>query len=108
MQAVLSFNVAEDAWNDGALLKMWFSFKSANDEVSPYTKFARACALALNRPIRPDDDLDPASVFVGKKFEVEVGFSSRDTDGNVSEANRAQRKFDGDFPRIHELIRLVL
>lgn len=106
-QVVLTFTIKEKAWNDGVVLKQWYTLTTADGEVSPHTKYGRACELALGRPLGPGDDLDPEKVFVGKFFEADVGYRSNDTKDFLDEANREQKKDLRDFLRVHQLLRLV-
>jgi len=106
-QVVLTLVICEQGWNDGMVLKKWYSLPSGDGGVSPHSQYGRACALALGRATGPDEDLDPAPIFVGKCFEVDVGYRSNSLDGELDEANREARKDDKDFLRVHKLLRLV-
>src|SRR5262245_764458 len=51
----------------------------ASGIISPLSKFAQQCAVALGRPLDAEDDLNnPASIFVGKIFRASVGFRKTD------------------------------
>ena len=106
-QIVLTYEIMENAWDDGTVLKQWFNVKSGNGEVSPHTKYAIACELALGRPIKKGDEFDPFKVFVGKLFEARVGYRSNDPDGSFDQRNTESKKDARDFPRVHELLKAV-
>jgi len=91
-QVVLTFQIMEKAWNDGVVLKQWYGLKTTQGEVSPHTKYGKACEIALGRALEAGDDLDPETVFVDKIFEAEIGYSSADSDGVSEEGNRAEKK----------------
>jgi len=105
LQVVLTFEVAEEAWNDGTELKQWYNLKAQSGMVSPHTKYARAWELAVGREIQVGDNMDP-EIFKGKCFMAYVGYSSKDTEGNYDQANAETKKDNRDFLRIHSLERL--
>ncbi len=106
-QVVLTFQILEKAWNDGVVLTQWYGLKTTEGEISPHTKYGKACEIALGRALEAGYDLDPETVFVGKIFEAEIGYSSTDSDGVSDEGNRVEKKNDRDFLRVHSLLRLV-
>lgn len=104
-QVILTFMVAEEAWNDGTELKQWYNIK-AGSTVSPHSKYAKAWELAAGREIRAGDDLDPA-IFKGKVFEASVGYSSQGEDGFFDHTHSETKKGPKDFLRVHSLEKLV-
>lgn len=107
LQVVLAFEILEKAWNDGVLLRQWYNLPRAESGLSPHCRYARACEIALEHPVGPEDDLDPEAVFVGKYFEADVGYRSNDSTGISDELNRAEKKDNRDFLRVHNLLKLV-
>jgi len=101
---VLTFEVVEQAWNDGTDLKQWYNIKSGS-KVSPHTKYARAWELAAEKEMQSGDDMDPA-IFEGKVFEAYVGYRS-DSHSTFDHSNTETKKDDRDFLRVHSLERLV-
>lgn len=104
-QVVLTFEVVEQAWNDGVELKQWYNIK-AGSKVSPHTKYARAWELATEREMQFGNDMDPA-IFESKVFEAYVGYSSKEPDGTYDHSHTETKKGDRDFLRVHSLERLV-
>jgi hypothetical protein len=75
--------------------------------VSPMGRYAKACAIALGRPLDCSDDLNnPAAIFSGLLFSVLVGFrkTERPRGGTPSDSNSQRKKDDGDFLRVHEIL----
>lgn len=104
-QVILTFEVAEAAWNDGTELKQWYNLK-AGSRVSPHSKYAKAWELAAGREIQAGDDLDPA-IFRGKVFEASVGYSSQGEDGFFDHIHSETKKGPKDFLRVHRLEKLI-
>jgi hypothetical protein len=104
-QVILTFMVAEEAWNDGTELKQWYNVK-AGSTVSPHSKYAKAWELAAGREIRAGDDLDPA-IFKGKVFEAFVGYSSQGEAGAFDSDHTETKKGPKDFLRVHRLENLI-
>ena len=106
LQVILTFEVAEQAWDDGTALKQWYNLKSLSGHVSPHTKYAKAWELAAGRALQAGDDMDPG-IFIGKVFEAYVGYSSQSQDGSFDLANAETRKSPKDFLRVHRLEKLI-
>jgi hypothetical protein len=79
----------------------------ASGVVSPRSRYAQQCTVALGRPLEAEDNLDnPASIFVGKIFRASVGFRKTDKPrgGKCTEGNETRRKDATDGLRVHELL----
>src|SRR5262249_26522156 len=61
--AVLQFRILDGPHgvDGGTSLRGWISI--SGEAISHDSRYGRACAIALGRPIRPDEDLPPALVF---------------------------------------------
>ena len=94
--------------DSSAVLHQWLHAGNAEGLILPKSKFARQCALALNREILATDDLDPEIVFVGKSFTADVGYRKTEPTGKTSDANANTWKDPTDFLRVHELLKLVI
>ena len=104
---VLKHKVCEGAWRDGVLFSQWISLKDDTGIISPATKYAKQCAIALGHDIETDEDLDPEIVFVGREFLTEVGYRLSSSDKKFADENAAIKKDDDDFLRVHSLLNLV-
>jgi hypothetical protein len=101
-RAVFQFRVVDGKYGDVAL-RLW----DGGGYVSPGSRYARYCALALARPLDRNDDLsDPAQIFSGQNFLALVGYrkTDRQRGGQASEENTRRRKDDADFLRVHDLL----
>jgi hypothetical protein len=105
-QVMLTFQVAELAWNDGVELKQWYNLP-ASGRISPHTKYARAWELAANREIQVGDNMDP-QIFVGKLFRAYVGYRSNGSGNDYDKTYTETKKDDGDFLRVHMLEELII
>jgi len=117
--AVLSFLVvgkqaAEGvtAHHAGVLLRSWFHLAKLSGreeialDISPYSKYGLAWAIAAGHPLQAGDNPEP-SIFENKTFAVDVGYSSSGSDGQFSYRHTATRKSDSDFLRIHSIRRKI-
>ena len=94
-----------DGEHAGVALSQWISVDGSG-VISPRSRYARQCEIALGRPLEAEDDLnDPASIFSGVIFSAFVGFRMTDKPrGGTSNPDNALRKKDGaDGLRVHEL-----
>jgi hypothetical protein len=94
-----------DGEHTGVALSQWITV-DATGVVSPRSRYATQCEIALGRPLEADDDLnDPASIFSGRIFKAFVGFRMTDKPkGGTSNLDNALRKKDSaDGLRVHEL-----
>lgn len=106
-RVVLQFRVT-DGPHTGTALRQWLPVADAGGVVSPMGRFAKHCAIALDRPLRVDDDLNnPASIFSGSIFSVSVGFrkTERQRGGMASDSNSQRRKDDADYLRVLEILK---
>jgi hypothetical protein len=91
--------------HSGVALSQWITV-DASGVVSPRSRYAKQCEIALGRPVEADDDLnDPASIFSGKPYRAFVGFRMTDKPRRgTTNPDNALRKKDGvDGLRVHEL-----
>jgi hypothetical protein len=104
-RAALEFTII-DGEHAGTALSMWIN--GVNGAIHPKSRYARECALALGRDLTAEDNLDPAVVFKGKHFVVEVGFRLTDQPGGgKARGENAQCKKDSrDYLRVHRLVRV--
>ena len=105
LRAVLQF-VCVDGKHDGVALRQWLPIAEANVGVSPASRYARHCAIALGRPLTRDDQLgDPAAIFGGHTFVVFVGYrkTEKPKGGMASDQNAYRKKDDFDYLRVHEI-----
>lgn len=89
----------------GVALSQWITV-DASGVVSPRSRYAKQCEIALGRPLEADDDLnDPASIFSGRVFMAFVGFRMTDKPrgGTTSPDNALRKKDRADGLRVHEL-----
>lgn len=98
--------------HEGVTLKQWYSLgeikaQSADAElsISPHSKYGQAWQLAMGRPLKASDDVDP-SAFANKIFRVDVGYSSS-SGGEFSYKHVAKRKGPRDFLRIHTVLEKI-
>jgi len=95
-----------DGEHTGTSLNQWITIDSSG-VISPRSRYASQCEIALGRPLDADDDLnDPASIFAGRVFRAFVGFRKTEKPrGGVGNIDNARRRKDGaDGLRVHELI----
>lgn len=105
-RAVLQFRVVDGKYGDVAL-RLWVIASDGGGYVSPGSRYARYCALALDRPLNSSDDIsDPAQIFGGQNFLALVGYrkTDRQRGGQASDENTRRRKDDADFLRVHDLM----
>jgi hypothetical protein len=75
-----------DGPHTGVSLRQWITV-DASGIISPKSRYAQQCAVALGRPLDVEDDVnDPASIFSGRIFWAFVGFrkSNKARGGNWS------------------------
>jgi hypothetical protein len=93
-----------DGPHAGTALRQWISV-DASGVISPRSRYAQQCAVALGRPLDVDDNLDnPASIFVGKIFRAFVGFRKTEKPKGGKPADPLTRKDAADGLRVHELL----
>jgi hypothetical protein len=105
-RVVLQYRVSEGE-HTGTALRQWLPASDAGGLVSPMGRYAKACAIALGRPLDCSDDLNnPAAVFSELIFSVHVGFrkTEKHRGGLPSDDNALRKKDDGDFLRVHEIL----
>ena len=71
--AVLEFRII-DGPHSGTSLRQWITIPDIDGSVPLGSRYAKQCALALEREIESGDDLDPAAIFKSKTFRIEVGY----------------------------------
>jgi hypothetical protein len=90
----------------GTSLSQWITVDDTG-VISPKSRYAAQCAIALGRPLEAEDDLDnPASIFSGRIFRAFAGFRKTDKarGGKHVEGNEHRRKDSADGLRIHDLL----
>src|SRR5262245_345041 len=90
----------------GTALRQWFTV-NASGLISPRSRFAQQCAVALGRPLDTSDDINnPASIFSGRIFKAFVGFrkTKKPDGGKESHDNALRRKDPKDGLRVHDLL----
>jgi hypothetical protein len=104
--AVLEFRVI-DGPHGGTALRHWITIPDVDGVVPIASRYGRQCAIALGREIESGDDLDPAAVFKGKFFLIDVGFRMTEKIGGTATKDNALRRKDGrDFLRVHSILAL--
>jgi hypothetical protein len=94
-----------DGDHTGVALSQWITLDPSG-VVSPRSRYAKQCEIALGRPLEAEDDLnDPGSIFSGRFFKAFVGFRMTDKPkgGTSNPDNALRRKDDADGLRVHEL-----
>jgi hypothetical protein len=105
-RAVLQFRVL-DGRHDGVSLRLWVTASDGGGIVSPTSRFARYCAIALGRPLNTDDPVgEPSEIFAGQKFVVFVGYRKTEhaKGGSSSDERALTRKDTADFLRVHDIV----
>jgi hypothetical protein len=95
-----------DGPHAGTALRQWFTV-NAGGVISPRSRYASQCTVALGRPLDTSDDLDnPASIFSGQIFKARIGFRLTDKPkgGKSRPENAERRKDERDGLRVHELL----
>ena len=95
-----------DGAHTGTALRQWITV-DASGVISPKSRYAMQCAVALGRALDPEDSPDnPASIFLGRIFKAFVGFrkTSKPRGGTANEDNALVRKDSSDGLRVHELL----
>jgi hypothetical protein len=88
----------------GTALRQWIPV-DASGILSPRSRYVTQAAIALGRPVGPEDNLDnPASIFVGKIFSAFVGFRKTEKPKGGKPADPMKRKDAADGLRVHELL----
>jgi hypothetical protein len=94
-----------DGDHTGVSLNQWITI-DASGVISPRSRYAAQCEIALGRPLEAEDDLNnPASIFSGRVFKAFVGFrkTEKPGGGTPSAENALRCKDDDDGLRVHEL-----
>jgi hypothetical protein len=105
-RAVFQFRVV-DGKHEGVALRQWVIAANGGGVISPTSRYARYCAVALGRALESDDPVnDPSQIFSGRFFLVQVGFRKTEhPKGGRSSDERAQlRKDDADYLRVHDIL----
>jgi hypothetical protein len=105
-RAVFQFRVV-DGEHDGVGLRQWVMAANGGGVVSPTSRYARYCALALGRPLESADPVDdPSQIFSGRFFCVQVGFrkTEKPKGGRSSDKLALIKKGDGDYLRVHDIL----
>ena len=99
-----------DGLHHGVGVRKWKTIDASGD-VPLENEYARACVIALDRPLDENiDDLnDPASIFAGKKFIVFVGYrkTEKPKGGRASNELALTKKGSDDKLKVHEIRSLV-
>jgi hypothetical protein len=104
--AVLEFRIL-DGPHGGTALRQWITIPAIDGVVPIASRYGRQCAIALGREIECGDDLDPAAIFRGKFFRVDVGFRMTEKIGGTATQDNASRRKDAkDFLRVHGVLGL--
>ena len=74
----LMFRVMRGKREDSILL-MWMDL--GGKKVWSTSAYSKASSIALGRDPRPDEDISPKTVFLGKKFLAQVGWRRREPQG---------------------------
>jgi hypothetical protein len=101
----LNYRVIEGE-HTGTALRQWFTV-NASGLISPRSRFALQCAVALGRPLDTSDDVNnPALIFSGGIFLALVGFRKTEKvhGGRDNPDNIYRRKDKRDGLRVHELL----
>jgi hypothetical protein len=102
--AVLEFRII-DGLHSGTALRQWITIPDIDGIVPLGSRYGRQCALALGRDIESGDDLNPATIFKGRLFRVDVGYRMTEKIGGIpSHEHTLRRKDHKDFLRVHNLI----
>lgn len=107
-RAALQFRVV-DGKHGGVALRMWIDNAADNGGfISPTGKYARACQIALGRPLHDGDPVaEPGEFFSGRRFIVFVGYRKSELPGGrgkFSDQCAMTKKQDGDYLRVHEIL----
>jgi hypothetical protein len=105
-RAVFQFRVVDGKY-DGTGLRLWVIAANGGGVISPTSRYARYCALALGRPLESEDPVnDPAQIFAARFFLVNGGFRKTEhpKGGRSSDENAKVRKPDSDYLRVHEIL----
>jgi hypothetical protein len=104
--AVLEFRII-DGPHSGTALRQWITIPVVDEIVPIASRYGRQCAVALGREINSGDELDPATIFRGKLFRVDVGFRMTEKVGGTATTENALRRKDAkDFLRVHSILAL--
>jgi hypothetical protein len=106
LNAVLVFEVAEGP-HSGTALRQWIPVNEVKGVVGANTKYYGHCRLALRRPIKRGDNLDPDVIFTDKRCLVEVGYSLKGLDRCCNPANALTKKSERDFLRVHRILEVL-
>ncbi len=102
----LKFRVLDGEFT-GVALSEWITVDGSG-VISPRSRYAQQCEIALGRPLAAEDDLnDPASIFSSASaYRASVGFRKTDKarGGIVNAENAKNRKDEKDGLRVHELL----
>jgi hypothetical protein len=106
VRVVLQFRVI-DGPHTGTALRQWVMVSQGGNVISPSGRYAKYCAIALDRPLAVDDNVaDPGSIFSGVIFSVDVGFRKTENPkgGKASDENALRCKDGSDFLRVHDIL----
>jgi hypothetical protein len=95
-----------DGPHTGTDLRQWITI-DATGVISPKSRYALQCAVALGRPLDASDNPDdPASIFSGLIFRAFVGFrkTEKARGGKATPENAEHRKDSADGLRVHDLL----
>lgn len=101
LRVELKFQVI-DGPHTGTALSQWITVHDSG-VISPKSRYAAQCAIALGRPLDAEDDLNnPASIFSGCIFKAFAGFRKTDKPrgGKHAEGNEFRRKDSSDGLRV--------
>ena len=96
-----------DGPHTGTALRQWITIPMDGGDISPKSRYAQQCAVALGRPIDSSDNVNnPATIFSGALFSVDVGFrkTDRPRGGKFKEDNALTRKDADDGLRVHTIL----
>lgn len=108
-RAVWQFHIHESQYH-GTGLRKWLVVADASGEVPVFGEYAKACEIALGRPLTEDDDIaNPAEIFAGKIFRVFVGYRKTELPkgGQASDKNALTKKDDQDRLKVHAILARV-
>jgi hypothetical protein len=102
--AVLEFRII-DGPHSATALRQWITIPDVDGIVPLGSRYGRQCTLALGREIESGNDLNPAVIFKGRFFRIDVGYRMTEKIGGTPSHDHALRRKDHkDFLRVHNLI----
>jgi len=98
----LTFEIGDGPYK-GVIQYGWLPLRE-DGVVSPTSRYYQAATVALGHKPASGEDMNPGRIFLGKWFEVRIGFSSRNRNKEYDNAYTQEKKDDRDFLRVHEIL----